>query len=61
VQAILGHAHVTTTMRYVHHRPGKDDAQRLAAAFGGESVSPLVSRNGDTDRNSEQLTDTDMA
>jgi integrase len=29
VQAMLGHAHITTTMRYVHHRPGKDDAQRL--------------------------------
>ncbi len=26
VQAMLGHAHVTTTMRYVHHRPGADDA-----------------------------------
>ena len=40
VQAMLGHAHVTTTMRYVHHRPGADDAARLAAAFGGEAVSP---------------------
>ena len=34
VQAMLGHAHITTTMRYVHHRPGKDDGARLAAAFG---------------------------
>jgi integrase len=61
VQAMLGHAHVTTTMRYVHHRPGRDDAQRLAAAFEGDSVSPLVSRNGDTEGNSEQLSDTDLA
>ena len=61
VQAMLGHAHITTTMRYVHHRPGKDDAQRLAAAFGGESVSPLVSRNGDTEPNSAQLSDTALA
>ena len=30
---MLGHAHVTTTMRYIHHRPGADDAARLSAAF----------------------------
>lgn len=43
VQAMLGHAHVTTTMRYVHHRPGADDAARLSSAFRGDDVSPLVS------------------
>jgi integrase len=59
VQAMLGHAHVTTTMRYVHHRPGADDAQRLATAFDGESVSPLVSRNGDIEGKSAQLSDTE--
>jgi integrase len=42
VQAMLGHAHVTTTMRYVHHRPGAADAARLSSAFAGEDVSPLV-------------------
>jgi integrase len=57
VQAMLGHAHITTTMRYVHHGPGADDAARLAAAFGGQSVSPAVSRTGDIDRNSAQLSD----
>jgi hypothetical protein len=41
---MLGLAHVTTTMRYVHHRPGADDAARLSSAFAGEAVSPLVSR-----------------
>jgi len=53
VQAMLGHAHVTTTMRYVHHRPGADDAARLSSAFRGDDVTPLVtpvsrdvSRNG---------------
>jgi hypothetical protein len=61
VQAMLGHAHVTTTMRYVHHRPGADDAARLSSAFQGEDVSPLVSRNGNIDGNSEQLTDTEHA
>lgn len=42
VQAMLGHAHVTTTMRYVHHRPGADDAAKLSSAFRGDDVSPLV-------------------
>ena len=34
VQQMLGHAHITTTMRYVHHRLGVDDGLRLAKAFG---------------------------
>ena len=54
VQAMLGHAHVTTTTRYVHHRPGADDAARLSSAFQGEAVSPLVSPRGEsrvTERN----------
>ncbi len=59
VQAMLGHAHVTTTMRYVHHRPGADDAAKLSSAFRGESVSPLVSRNGRTGHNSAQLSATE--
>ena len=41
VQAMLGHAHVTTTMRYVHHRPGADDAAKLSGAFRGENSSDL--------------------
>ncbi len=32
VQAILGPQHVTTTMRYVHHRPGADDAAKPSSA-----------------------------
>ncbi len=39
---MLGHAHVSTTMRYVHHRPGAEDAARLSSAFQGEQVSPLT-------------------
>ena len=57
VQAMLGHAHVTTTMRYVHHRPGADDAARLAQAFNGDAVSPFVSRTGHFGGNSAQLSD----
>ncbi len=60
VQAMLGHQHVTTTMRYVHHRPGADDAARLSSAFRGESVSPLVSPTGDIGGNSEQLSDPEV-
>ena len=37
VQATLGHAHIATTMRYVHHRPGAEDAAKLAA-FEGETL-----------------------
>ncbi len=59
VQAMMGHAHITTTMRYVHHRPGADDAARLSSAFRGEAVSPLVSRTGENERNSAQLSDTE--
>jgi len=39
---MLGHAHITTTMRYVHHRPGADDAARLSSAFRGDTIAPLV-------------------
>lgn len=58
VQAMLGHQHITTTMRYIHHRPGADDAARLAQAFGGEAVSPDVSRTRRGAGNSAQLSGT---
>jgi hypothetical protein len=41
---MLGHAHITTTMGYVHHRPGAADAARLSSAFRGDNVTPLVGR-----------------
>ena len=47
VQAMLGHAHITTTMRYVHHRPGADDAARLSSAFRGDVTAPLVSSDAE--------------
>jgi len=61
VQAMLGHAHVTTTMRYVHHRPGADDAAKLSSAFAGEAVPRAVPRNGRIDGDSAQLSDTETA
>ena len=33
VQGYLGHAHISTTMRYVHHAPGADHAARLQAVL----------------------------
>lgn len=54
VQAMLGHAHVTTTMRYVHHRPGADDAAKLSSAFKGDSYPepyPETADSGATERN----------
>jgi hypothetical protein len=33
VQALCGHADITTTQRYVHYQPGARDAELLATAF----------------------------
>ena len=33
VQAWMGHAKITTTMRYLHHKSREDDARLLSAAF----------------------------
>jgi integrase len=33
VQAWMGHAHIQTTARYLHHRAQRDDAALLADAF----------------------------
>lgn len=57
VQAMLGHAHITTTMRYVHHRPGADDVARLGEAFAVESVPRAVPRTSKNERNSEEQSD----
>jgi integrase len=50
VQGYLGHAHISTTMRYVHHTPGADDAARLEAVLS-RNVSPPVSRTAAFGRN----------
>src|SRR5215216_1759854 len=38
VQGYLGHAHIATTMRYVHHAPGAKDAALLAEAIAADGV-----------------------
>lgn len=38
VQAWMGHADLSTTMRYLHHKSHADDARLLSAAFDPESA-----------------------
>ena len=38
VQGYLGHAHISTTMRYVHHAPAAEDVALLSAALHGDET-----------------------
>ena len=40
IQAWMGHAHVGTTMRYIHHRDRGDEAKLLAEAFAPRNADP---------------------
>jgi integrase len=40
----MGHADIQTTMRYVHHVPQHDAAQRLGRLLGGENLAPNARR-----------------
>ena len=44
VQAWMGHAHVGTTMRYIHRRDRGDEAKLLAEAFAPRSADLEASR-----------------
>ena len=44
VKAYMGHANIETTMRYVHHVPQHDAADKLAALIATETVHPTVHR-----------------
>ena len=54
VQGYLGHAHITTTMRYVHHSPGHDDAAKLQRVLGEACPEPCPELP-ETEGNSAQL------
>lgn len=57
VQSYMGHQHYSTTQRYLHHKPRREDAARLADAFRSEispEVSPEMPSSGATERNSER-------
>jgi integrase len=52
VQSYMGHQHYSTTQRYLHHKPRREDAARLAQAFGNGHQSGHQSEP--TQHNSEQ-------
>jgi hypothetical protein len=56
VKAYMGHADVQTTMGYVHHVPRTAAADELTRVIEA-AVSPTVSRNGEMDGHSAQLSE----
>ena len=60
VQAWMGHADITTTMRYLHYKSRADEAKLLADAFRVEqpvSISQAVSRSAEFGKNSAKVSD----
>jgi hypothetical protein len=58
VQAYMGHADIKTTMRYVHHVPKHDAAERFSRFVAAQSVSPMSPEHPTSvapGRNSAQL------
>jgi integrase len=55
VQSYMGHQHYSTTQRYLHHKPRREDAAKLAEAFGDdEAWHQLGNKLSATEDNSEQ-------
>ena len=57
VQAWMGHADIQTTMRYVHHVPKTDAAERLGRLLDAENVAPNVAARTAADRSPEGARD----
>jgi hypothetical protein len=57
---MVGHVHLTTTMRYAHHRPGADDATPRGRVRWRTRTPTPTPKAGD-ERNSEQLSHTETA
>ncbi len=55
VQSYMGHQHYSTTQRYLHHKPRREDAARLADAFGSRGGNNGLSDGGSADREVEAL------
>jgi integrase len=53
VQSYMGHQHYSTTQRYLHHQPRREDAARLADAFRVPNRVPNGGTSTATERNSE--------
>ena len=46
VQSYMGHAHYSTTQRYLHHKPRPQDAQALHDAFEGDGYQSGYQNGG---------------
>ena len=57
VQAWMGHRDIQTTMRYVHHVPKTDAAQRLGRLLDAENVAPNVAPKTAADSSPEGVRD----
>ena len=58
VQSYMGHQHYSTTQRYLHHKPRREDAGRAARSLRRGRVPsrvPKRDRSGATERNGAQL------
>jgi hypothetical protein len=49
----MGHQHYSTTQRYLHHKPRRDDAAKQAEAFEPRGHQ-LGTKESTTQHNSEQ-------
>jgi integrase len=58
VKAYMGHAHIETTMVYVHHTPQHDAADKLSTLISGYQVG---TETRTSDRNGAQLSATELA
>lgn len=53
VQSYMGHQHYSTTQRYLHHKPRREDAAALAEAFRVPNGVPNCANLSETERNSD--------
>ena len=53
VQAWMGHAEIQTTMRYVHHVPKHDAAERLGRLLKGADLAPNLAPSTRSQRSAE--------
>lgn len=53
VQSYMGHQHYSTTQRYLHHKPRREAAARLADAFRVPNRVPNGHDSGATEHTSE--------
>ena len=49
----MGHQHYSTTQRYLHHQPRREDAAKLAEAFG-LGTNPGTNLNASEDNSAQE-------